>query len=104
LTGRLGGGDSFEARVLAELAALREGQREVEARMTGLETRMGGVESRLAALEEKVDSRLRETRPVWEAVLRRLEVIDSKLNVFAQDMMDVRAEVELLKKRNPPAA
>jgi uncharacterized protein YaaR (DUF327 family) len=82
--------NSFGSRVLGALATIN--------------SRLTSIEGRVNSLEERVDARLRETRPVWEAVLRRLEVIDSKLNVFAQDMMDVRAEVELLKKRNPPAA
>jgi uncharacterized protein YaaR (DUF327 family) len=82
-TDRLEGNTPFETRVLRELANLNK---------------------RLASLEEKVDSRLRETRPIWEAMLSRVETIDSKLDVLAKDLLETRADTELLKKRLPPAA
>ena len=63
-TERLEGGTPFEIRVLRELA---------------------NINNRLTALEDKVDSRLRETRPIWEAVLSRLDVMDTRL-----DGMDAR--------------
>ena len=81
---------SFESRVLAELTS-------ISGRLTALETKVD-------RLEEKVDARLQETRPIWEAVLSRLEVIDSKLGVLGLDLLETRADVELLKKRQPPAA
>ena len=117
--------NSFESQVLTALAAInnRLSSLEVkvdrleakvdrleakvdrlEAKVDRLETRVGGLEGRMAALEEKVDARLQETRPIWEAVLSRLELIDSKLHVLNQDMLEMRGEVNLLKKRQPPAA
>jgi predicted nuclease with TOPRIM domain len=118
VTGRLDDGGSFESRVLEQLAALRDGVNSlggrlsnveerlsgVEARLSELDARVSGVETRLSAVEEKVDARLRETRPIWEAVLSRLEIIDSKLEVVANDLLEMRAETNLLKKRLPPAA
>jgi chromosome segregation ATPase len=125
ITGRLDDSGSFESRVLEQLAALREGMNSlggrlsnieerlselearvsgVEARLSGVETRLSGLETRVSTVEEKVDARLRETRPIWESVLSRLEVIDSKLTVLASDLLHNRAEIELLKKRSPPAA
>ncbi|HYH85038.1 MAG TPA: hypothetical protein VEX60_06110 [Pyrinomonadaceae bacterium] len=82
-TERLEGGNPFETRVLRELANLN---------------------NRMTTLEEKVDSRLRETRPIWEAVLSRLEIIDSKLDILARDLLETRADTDLLKKRLSPAA
>lgn len=56
------------------------------------------LKQRLSALEDKVDARLRETRPIWEAVLQRLEKIDSDLKknqaevrLLAGDILDIRA-------------
>lgn len=40
---------------------------------------------RLSSLETKVDERLKETRPIWEAVNSRLDSIDARL-----DGIDVR--------------
>ena len=88
-TDRLEGGTPFEIRVLRELAALK---------------------SRLTVLEEKVDARLYDTRPMWESVLAgiqimstRLEKMDAKFDVVGAQLLDLRTEVELL-KRHPPAA
>jgi chromosome segregation ATPase len=111
LTQNLGGRESFEALVLAELRSINsrltsmEGRlTAVEDRLTALEGRAEALDGRLTSLEEKVDARLHDTRPIWETVLSRLKVIDKKLDLFAKDMMELRAEVELLKERLPSVA
>ncbi|HYN84424.1 MAG TPA: hypothetical protein VER32_04180 [Pyrinomonadaceae bacterium] len=110
-TQSLNGGDSFETRVLAEFVNLNN-------RMTSFEARLGSIDARLTALGEKVETRLHDTRPIWEAVLERLEKVetrlekvgtkldhvDTKLDVLGLDLLDTRADVENLKKRVPPAA
>jgi hypothetical protein len=102
-TERLEGGTPFEIRVLRELA--------------NLNLRFNGMDARLARLEERVDARLQETRPIWEAVLarldtmetrlekmdERLERVDSKFDVVASELLDMRTDIERVKKR-PPAA
>ena len=124
-TDRLNDGGSFEARVLRALAAIN-GRLDsmdnrlttmdvrlttmdsrlttTEVRLTALEEKVGGVESRLGSLGEKVDARLRETRPIWESVLTRLVVIDEKFDVHAHDMPEMRADINMVEKRVPPAA
>jgi chromosome segregation ATPase len=49
----------------------------VEAQLGSLATLLGSVETRLESLEIKVDERLKETRPMWEAVQTQL----AELNV-----------------------
>ena len=95
-TERFEGGTPFEILVLRELAGINQG--------------LNGLEDRLAALEEKVDARLHDTRPICEAVLSglekieaRLDKIDTKFDVVGAQLLDMRGDVELLKKR-PPAA
>jgi len=109
-TERFEGGTPFEIRVLRELANINR-------RFDGLEVRLTRLEEKADALEERVETRLRDTRPIWEAVLSRLDAIearldsmntrlekmDAKLDVLTRDSMDTRADVELLKRR-PPAA
>ena len=121
-TDRLNGEHTFQQQVLAALASLNNsltsGLAGLDARMTALEARVSSLELQVTALdrrltsleekfvtlEEKVDSRLRETRPIWEAVLSRLDSIDSKLNVIWKDMLNIRGEVDMLKERVLPGA
>ena len=102
-TERLEGGTPFEIRVLRELASLNR--------------RFDGMDARLTSLEEKVDARLHDTRPIWEAVLSRLDMmetrlekmderlerVDAKFDVVASELLDMRTDIERVKKR-PPAA
>ena len=62
----------FEERVLNELAAMR----------TDFNNRFDGLDGRLTSLENKVDARLRETRPIWEGVQERLTEIEASLKEF----------------------
>ena len=99
--------NSFEERVLAELSGIRQ----------ELGARFASVEERLTSLEDKVDARLRETRPIWEGVLARLTAIESELprlggieselarmnrqfRSFVADIFQVRARVEKLEEDN----
>ncbi len=72
---------------------------------------MTTMNGRLAALEDKVDARLRETRPIWEAVQARLDKIEptlkemaSHLKLLAKDSFQLRARIEELAEHIPPAA
>ena len=92
---------SFEERVLAEFARLNT-------RLDGLETRFDGLDARLSTLEEKVDARLRETRPIWEGVLQRLTAIEAELQTFNRqlrtvvtDLFNLRVRVEKLEDEQP---
>ena len=100
----------FEERVLAELSAMRQ-------ELTTVKQELTTVNSRMSALEEKVDTRLRETRPIWEGVLARLTAIESELprlggieselarmnrqfRSFIADIFQLRARVEKLEEDN----
>ena len=96
---------SFEERVLSELSGIRQ----------ELGTRLTSVEERLTSLEDKVDARLRETRPIWEGVLARLTAIEAELprlggieselarmnrqfRSFVADIFQLRVRVEKLEE------
>ena len=85
---------SFEERVLSELAAIRQEVSQQNARLT--------------SLEEKVDARLRETRPIWEGVQAELKEIGKQLVLFnrqlkmlIQDSFDMRSRLEKLEDSQP---
>jgi chromosome segregation ATPase len=78
-------GRSFEERVFARFDAL---------------------DARLTKLEERVDARLHETRPIWEAVLSRLDNIESEMKainrrvrVLHDDILRAREDQEDLRER-----
>ena len=92
---------SFEERVLNELAAIR-------GELTQQNTRLASLDQRLTSLEEKVDARLRETRPIWEGVQQRLTEIEAALKLFNRQMktliadsFNLRARVEELEDNQP---
>ncbi|MGB9181707.1 MAG: hypothetical protein WCB68_20925 [Pyrinomonadaceae bacterium] len=71
----------------------------VFARFDALDTRLSGMDARLTSLEEKVDTRLHDTRPIWEAVLSRLDKIEDEIKsikrqmkVLHEDVLQVREE------------
>ena len=119
-TKKFSDGESFEARVLSELSAIRTEQVEmrkaiaaldsrlgsveerltsveerltsVEVRFTSVEVRFSSVEERLTSLEEKVDARLRETRPIWESVLDNVKRLDLKFDEVLSELFEVKAD------------
>ncbi|MFL6257405.1 MAG: hypothetical protein ACJ74T_20565 [Pyrinomonadaceae bacterium] len=109
-TERFEGGTPFEIRVLREL--------------TNINQRLNGLEVRLTELEAKVEARLHDTRPIWEAVLSRLDSMDTRLNsmdarlekmdarleqvedkfaTVADELLDMRTDIGRVKKRLPAA-
>lgn len=94
---------SFEERVLNELSGIRQEISQQGVRLTSLE-------NHLTTLEEKVDARLRETRPIWEGVQQRLTEIEASLKEFNRhlktlinDSFKLRARVEELEDNQPAA-
>ncbi len=97
---------SFEERVLAEFVA----QREFNAQLLDMVQQLN---ARLTTLEDKVERRLMETRPIWEAVqaqlgdvqarIVRLEAkfdeFDNKIDELALDIIERRGHQRGLHKR-----
>ena len=72
--------------------------------------RLDSIDTRLTNLEDKVDRRLKETRPIWEQVLARLNSMEEEMRsgfrklerqmgLLAEDVMIVRADQRDLEKR-----
>lgn len=61
---------------LDHLIALVEG---IDQRLQRVETRLDSLEGRFNDLETKVDKRLRETQPIWEAVQSQIKEMDVRL-------------------------
>ncbi len=105
-TKELPGASPFEKRVLAELgalrgevAAIRTEVAEIRIQQVAMAKNLAGLDQRLTTLEEKVDSRLKETRPIWEAVRAQIEKLDEKFSLFIRDLYNVRGDIGLHDKR-----
>src|SRR5947208_12241702 len=55
------------------VAALRKEVAEIRTQQSAMAKNIAGIDERLTSLEETVDARLKETRPIWEAVQRSEE-------------------------------
>src|SRR5215208_1587237 len=58
--------------------------------------RFDALDGRLTTLEETVDARLRETRPLWEAVQARLEGVENRLEGVGSGLESLKGEVKML--------
>lgn len=87
------------ASLRTEVAEIRTQQLAMAKNIAALDQRLTSVDGRLSSLEEKVDSRLKETRPIWEAVKAQIEKLDEKFNVFILDLYDNRGTLRLHGKR-----
>ena len=111
---------AFQKRVLDEFAAVRREQTAMREDITEIRTdiieirtqqaamakniaaldqRVTSVETQLTSLGEKVDRRLQETRPIWEAVKVQIELLDAKFDNFILDLYNIRGELRLHEKR-----
>lgn len=87
------------AAIRGELAAIRVEQAAIRTDIARLDSRQQKFEERLTALEEKVDLRLSETRPIWEAVQFAIKRLEMKFDTVLSDLYDVRTNNKLLDKR-----
>jgi DNA repair exonuclease SbcCD ATPase subunit len=86
-------GRSFEERVMARFDAL-------DASMRDMRISMQDMNTRLTALEERVDQRLKETRPIWEQVLVRLDGMDARFDKFDARLARVEKNLDYLKRKS----
>lgn len=98
-TKELPGANPFEQLVLAQLGALRSEVAEIRTQQVAMTKNIAAMDQRLSSLEERVDSRLKETRPIWESVQAQLKKLDEKFTLFIRDLYDVRGDVSLHDKR-----
>lgn len=76
----------------SRLVSVEERLSSVEERLSSVEQRLSSVEVRLTSLEEKVDARLRETRPIWESVLDNVKRLDLKFDEVLSELFEVKAD------------
>ncbi|HMG76936.1 MAG TPA: hypothetical protein VK582_25915 [Pyrinomonadaceae bacterium] len=85
--------------VRSEVDGLRSEVAEVRTQQMAMAKHFVAMVQRLTSLEERVDARLKETRPIWEAVRAQIEKLDEKFNLFIRDLYDARGDLGLHDKR-----
>jgi len=87
----------------SDVAKLRGEVTELRGEVTELRGEVTELREDVKALDQKVDSRLKETRPIWESALAQLKElrddmdkgfrdIGYKMDVLAKDVLQVRAD------------
>jgi chromosome segregation ATPase len=87
------------AEIRSQQAAMAGNIVALDQRVTSLNQQFTSVEERLLSLEDKVDSRLKETRPIWEAVQQQLRKLDKKFDLVIKDLFELRSDVATHDKR-----
>jgi predicted nucleic acid-binding Zn-ribbon protein len=80
LRGEIGEVRGGFAELRSEVAELRSEVAEIRIQQTAMAKNIAVLDQRLTSLEERVDVRLKETRPIWEAVRAQIEKLDEKFN------------------------
>jgi len=85
--------------IRTNVAELRAQQTAMAKNIAALDVRVTSIDGRLTSLEEKVDTRLKETRPIWEMVQVQLQRVVDKFDVVLRDIYDVRIDVQIHGRR-----
>jgi len=67
---------------------------EIRTQQAAMAKNIGALDHRLTSLEERVDARLKETRPIWEAVREQLQKLNDKFDILLHEFYDARAEIK----------
>jgi chromosome segregation ATPase len=90
---------SEQSAMQTEIVEIRAQQAAMARNIAAIDQRLTSVEERLSSLENQVDSRLKETRPIWEAVQQQLRKLDKKFDLVIKDLFELRSDVATHDKR-----
>ena len=62
-------------------------------RLANMENKIVDFATQLNNLDEKVETRLYDTRPIWQTVLARLDQLEAKLEAVKGDVATIKADV-----------
>jgi chromosome segregation ATPase len=87
------------AEIRSAIVEIRTQQAAMAKNIAALDQRLTSVAEGLSSLEDKVDSRLTETRPIWESVQQQLRKLDKKFDLVIKDLFELRSDVANHDKR-----
>jgi len=90
-------GDNVEMR--KEITQIRSDIVEIRTQQAPMAKNIAAIDQRLTTLEERVDERLKETRPIWEAVQEQIQRLVEKFDIVLHELYDVRSENKIHGRR-----
>jgi chromosome segregation ATPase len=79
--------------VKADVQGLKSWANVTDNRLANMENKIVDFATQLNNLDEKVETRLHDTRPIWQTVLARLDQLEAKLEVVKADVASVKQDV-----------
>lgn len=83
----------------SEQAAMHSDIAEIRVQQTAMAKNIATIDQRLTTLELRVDERLKETRPIWEAVQEQIQRLSEKLDGVLLDFYELRRELKIHGRR-----
>jgi predicted nucleic acid-binding Zn-ribbon protein len=82
-----------------DITEIRNDIVEIRTQQAAMARNIGSLDHRLTTLEERVDARLKETRPIWEAVQEQLQRVVEKFDAVLLDFHELRSELKIHGRR-----
>ncbi len=86
--------------ILAEVRDLKVRVTAVEGRLAAVEDRQAALEDRQASFEAKVGDRLLDTRPLWEVISARTEMIVERVAQIEEQNARIEERVARIEEQN----
>ncbi|PYS21820.1 MAG: hypothetical protein DMF72_15890 [Acidobacteria bacterium] len=87
------------AEMRTDIVEIRDDVAEIRTQQAAMAKNIAGLDHRLTSLEERVDARLKETRPIWEAVQEQLQRVVEKFDGVLLDFYELRQEMKIHGRR-----
>lgn len=83
--------------VKTDVQGLKSWANVTDNRLANMENKIVDFATQLNNLDEKVENRLHDTRPIWEAVLARLDKLEANVETVKADVATIKADVAATK-------
>ncbi len=83
----------------SELSAIRAEVTEIRSQQIAMAKNIAALDQRLTSLEQKVDERLKETRPIWERVEEQLQKLGERFEGVVLEFYELRHEMKIYGRR-----
>lgn len=87
------------AEMRSDITEIRSEIVEIRTQQAAMAKNIGALDHRLSSLEERVDARLKETRPIWEAVQEQIQRLAERFDAMILEFYEVRNENKIHGRR-----